>query len=114
MENNFFTNGMRWLAIKQRESASVEAVYQKGEKSFRIQAVIGRIDQELIDDRADVGSSNFDFVVETVYLPDLPEPGDRIFCDDKEFEVANQLDGRCFIFVDSTFEVYRIHTQLVQ
>lgn len=114
MENNFFVDGMRWLATKQRESASVEAVYQKGGKSFPIRAVIGRIVQDVIDDRADVGAFNFDFVVETAYLPYLPEPGDRILCDGKEFEVSNQLDGRCFIFVDSTFEVYRIHTQLVQ
>lgn len=114
MENNFLLSGLRWLAERQRAASSVEATYWKGSKSYRVRAIVERIAQDVIDDRADVGSFNFDFIIETRYLPELPNPGDRILLDGKEFEVSNQLDGRCFIFVDSTFEVYRVHTQLVQ
>lgn len=111
---NFFLNGLEWLAQSLSDAAAVDAVYQKDSRTYPIKAIVGRAGQELIDAQADLGTSNFDFIIETKYLPFLPDSGDRIFCDGKEFEVANQLDGQSFIFVDSTFKVLRVHTQLVQ
>lgn len=121
--DNFFLRGMRWLNDRQEELSAVDVVYDNGKTVKRFPAVVGRVAQQEVTEvfqtsrlrerRADVKSFLFDFVAKTKYLDGTPKAGDRISVADKEFEVVNMFDGRCYSYVDNTFEVVRIHAQII-
>lgn len=122
MRDNFFLRGMRWLNQKQEEYSSVEIAYDNGYSVLAMPAVIGRIAQEEMTDEADGryrflfadgNSFLFDFIIKVKDLAELPRAGDRIQVDERHFEVVNSLNGRCYNYVDNTFEVVRVHAQLV-
>lgn len=111
---NFFNNGLKWLAKQQDRCAAVPVVYKTENGAANIRAVIGKTSQDVISQReVDVGSAYFDFIVERRFLTEEPKAGHIIISGDQFFEVVNQIDGRCYSIVDSTFDVLRIHTQLV-
>lgn len=115
--DNFFLRGMRWLNDRQEEYSAVPIHYDNGDSVREALAVVGRIAQEETDNGiarlADVNSFLFDFIIKVKFLAGTPKAGDRITCGGKRYEVVNQYDGRCFNYVDNTFEVVRIHAQLI-
>lgn len=112
--NNYINNGFRWLTAKQRVLTSVPVVYVSGTNRYQARATIGRPSQDVLSQlEANMNSLYFDFLIESCYLPIAPKAGDKIICDNNEYEVVSQFDGRCFITTDSTFEMLRIHTQLL-
>ena len=119
MRDNFFLLVIRWLNEKQEEYSSVDVEYDAGFVKKTIPAVIGRIAQEEVAEEpsgrlfADVNSFLFDFIIKVKDLADIPRAGDRIKVDERQFEVVNSLDGRCYSYVDNTFEVLRVHAQLI-
>lgn len=121
MRENFFLRGMKWLNQKQEEYSSVEVEYDNGYSVLVIPAVIGRIAQEEMTDEgggyrtlfADGNSFLFDFIIKVKDLAALPHAGDRIRVDERHFEVVNSLNGRCYNYVDNTFDVVRVHAQLI-
>ena len=121
MKDNFFLRGMRWLNRKQEEYSSVTIEYDNGIHVLAIPAVVGRIAQEEMTDEgggyrtlfADGNSFLFDFIIKVKDLAELPRAGDRIRVDERHFEVVNSINGRCYNYVDNTFEVLRVHAQLI-
>ena len=121
MKDNFFLSGMRWLNRKQEEYSSVTIEYDNGIHVLAIPAVVGRIAQEEMTDEgggyrtlfADGNSFLFDFIIKVKDLAELPRAGDRIRVDERHFEVVNSINGRCYNYVDNTFEVLRVHAQLI-
>lgn len=113
--NNFFLNGMRWLNNRQSDASSVSVYYvTHDEGSVQIEATVGKVDQKTLNESClDTGSFMFDFIIYVKDLPRNPVPGDKIHCSGQTFEVSNLIAGRAFDYVDSTFEVIRTHTQLV-
>ena len=112
--NNMFNRGLQYLAYKQNQCCAVPVLYKTEKYTRAIRAVVGKTSQEVLSHSdVDLGSAYFDFIVEKKYLIEEPKAGHLIIQDDKVFEIVNQIDGRCYLVVDSTFEVYRIHTQLV-
>lgn len=122
MRENFFLRGMRWLNQKQEEYSSVTIEYDNGYSVLSIPAVVGRIAQDEMTDEsedsyrtlfADGNSFLFDFIIKVKDLAALPHAGDRIRVDERHFEVVNSYNGRCYNYVDNTFEVIRVHAQLI-
>lgn len=121
MRDNFFLRSMRWLNRKQEEYSSVTIEYDNGIHILAIPAVVGRIAQEEMTDEgggyrtlfADGNSFLFDFIIKVKDLAELPRAGDRIRVDERHFEVVNSINGRCYNYVDNTFEVLRVHAQLI-
>ena len=121
MKDNFFLRGLRWLNKRQEEYSSVIVEYDDGINVLAISAVVGRIAQEEMTDEgagyrtlfADGNSFLFDFIIRVKDLAGLPRAGDRIRVDERHFEVVNSLNGRCYNYVDNTFEFVRVHAQLI-
>ena len=114
MLDMFLNRGFRWLTEQQEKFTHVDIVYSSSTGSKNIRATVGKVSQDVVSqEMVDVNSAYFDFIIEKKYLDDLPKAGDFILCDGKNFEVVTQIDGRCFLIIDSTFETLRVHTQLV-
>ena len=126
MKDVFFLRGMRWLNRKQEEYSSVTIEYDNGLHILAIPAVVGRIAQEELTDEgsslyyaghkslfADGNSFLFDFIIKVNDLAEIPRAGDRIRVDERHFEVVNSFNGRCYNYVDNSFEVVRVHAQLI-
>ena len=114
MLDMYLNRGFRWLTQQQEKFTNVDVVYSSSTGSKEIRATVGKVSQDVVSQNmVDVNSAYFDFILEIKYLDNLPTAGDVITCDGKNFEVVNQIDGRCFSIIDSTFETARIHTQLV-
>lgn len=114
MLDMYLNRGFRWLTEQQEKFTNVDVVYNSSASSRTIRATVGKVSQDVVSQNmVDVNSAYFDFILETKYLDELPIAGDVIECDGKNFEVVNQIDGRCFSIIDSTFETVRVHTQLV-
>lgn len=113
-DETFLSNGLRWLNLKINLSSAVWCEYESKAGKKTLRAVIGTIDQSLEQEQdVELRTFRFDFIVYAKDVPGKPRAGDRIVCKNKTFEVVNLIAGRCFDYVDSTFEYYRIHAQLI-
>ncbi len=111
--NNLLESGLKWLSGKQKMHVSSKVVYQVGDDSFEVNAVLGRTKYEITDDYGfKIAAHSVDFLIAHDELGLIPRVGHRIVYKDIVHEVL-ELGDECWRWCDPHGITRRIHTKQI-
>ncbi len=111
--NNLLENGLKWLAGKQKKHVSSKVLYQVGDDSFEVDAVLGRTKYEIIEDYGfNIVAHSIDFLIAHDELGFIPKVGHRIIYNGITHEVL-ELGDECWRWCDPHGITRRIHTKQI-
>ncbi len=110
---NLLENGLKWLSGKQKKHVSSKVVYQVGDDTHEVNAVLGRTKYDTTDDYGlKISSHSVDFLIAHDELGLIPRVGHKIVYNGVVHEVL-ELGDECWRWCDPHGITRRIHTKQI-
>ena len=109
---NMLNNGLDWLEQMMLSSCSDPVQYRRDGDVLSIAALFGKTDIEVEDATGiSVGSFIWDFLIDGATLGLVPQAGDVIVVNGRQYEVMTMPGQGCWRWTGPNQKTYRIHTK---